>query len=312
MKLTQKLIGYLNRVFDKDPGQVLALRLRYSGTSMTWKVADGVLSTTVVGGSGVSLVVPLQGYTIGSLCTFLAAQTGYSVPYQDLSTISGRSALVLIDGSGDQDASNGDHLYGYTSVLWAYMEAIANELTLIRAAISEALLQMAANTASGEWVDEHGGYYNVPRNTDELDAAYAARIVAEVIKARGNNIAIAEAIKTAVLADAAQVIDYGVITTATDGTESYGLFDVTVESTTDVPLATTEDATVRQVIEVMRDAGTHLRKLKYIRKSPWLLYSGAMLKVGVNVTVLYRPLWLDGSWTLNGVQSLDGVRNEGT
>lgn len=310
MKLTQKLIGYLNRVFDKNPGQVLALRLRYSGTSMTWKVSDGVLTTTVTGGAGQNLTVQLQDYTVATLCTFLASQTGYSVPYQDLSTFPGRSALVLLDASGNQDASNGDHLHGYTSVLWAYMESIANELTLIRAAIAEALLQMAATTAAGEWVDEHGGYYNVPRNNGELDAAYAARIVAEVIRARGNNIAIGEAIKTAVQATAATVTDYGTITVAGDGTQSYGLFDVVVESSVEVPMTTTEDAVVRQVIEVMRDAGTHLRTLKYIRNNTLNIYWGAALKTGAEVTVHYNTLWLDGSWTLNGSQTLDGTRNQ--
>lgn len=309
MKLTTKLIGYLNRVFDKDPAPVLAFRLRYSGTSMTWKVEDGVLTTVVVGGSGASLTVGLKDHTVATLCTFLTAQTGYTVPYQDFSTFAGLSALVLLDASGNQDASNGDHFRGYTSVLWAYMEAVANELTLIRASISEALLQMSASTASGEWVDEHGSFYNVLRNSGEVDAAYAARIVAEVIRARGNNVAIAEALRVAVLADSASVDDYDVITTSGGGVDSYGLFDVTINSTVEVPMAAAEDAVVRQIIEAMRDAGTHLRMLKYLRRSEMILYAGAALRTGENVTVLYRPLFLDGSFLLDGSEELDGLNN---
>jgi len=289
VKLTQKLIGYLNRVFDKGPGEVLALRLRYDGSAMTWRVADGMLTTTVVGGTGVALSVNLASYTVAELGVFLAAQPGYSVPYQDLSTFTGRSALVLLDGSGDQDKSNGDHLIGFTSVLWAYMDSIASELTLLRASIAEAIQQMSASTASDEWVDEHGTFYKVTRNLNEVDSVYAARIVAEVIKARGNNVAIAEAIKTAVLADSARVVDYDTITTATDTTESYGLFDVTVESSVDVPMAANEDALVRQIIEAMRDAGTFLRTLKYIRKMRLNTYMGAYTKSGHDVLVTYLP-----------------------
>jgi hypothetical protein len=307
MKLTAKLISYLNRVFDKDPAKVLAFRLRYSGTSMTWRVEDGVLTTAVTGGSGSALSIPLSSHTVATLSALLAAQAGYSVPYQDLSTFSGLSALVLLDGAGNQDESNGDHFYGYTSVLWAYMESIGNELTLLRASITEAILQMAANTASGEWVDEHGSYYNVQRGTSEADAAYAARMISEVIKARGNNVAIAAALKSAVLAESVDVTDYDTITTSSGGVDSYGLFDVTVTSYVDTTMGPEEDSAIRQIIESMRDAGTHLRTLKYLRKSTMILYVGAALKTGENVTVLFRPLFLNGSFSLDGSETLDGL-----
>ena len=288
MKLTQRLIGYLHRVFDKGPADVLALRLQYDGTGMTWRVADGVLTTTVTGGSGEALNVDLSNYTVADLCVFLSAQPGYSVPYQDISTFTGRSALVLLDGSGDQNTSNGDHLRGFTSVLWAYMDSIASELTLLKASISEAILQMSAKTASDEWVDEHGTFYKVARGIGETDDVYAARIVSEVVKARGNNVAISEAVKTATQADRVHVTDYGEITTATNGTNSYGLFDVTVESyLEDAPVGPSEDALVRQIIEAMRDAGTFMRTLKYVRKMKLNTYMGAFTKSGHDVTLGY-------------------------
>jgi hypothetical protein len=309
MKLTTTLIGYLNRVFKKDPEQVLALRLNYDG-AMTWTVADGVLTTSVTGGSGTPLQVNLSNYTISSLCAYLAQQQGYTVPYQDTSSLASRSAMVLLDGSGDQGASNGDHIYGYTSVLWTYMDAIANELTLIGLAIQEGLLQMAASTAEGEWVDFHGDYYNVQRNQGELDAAYAARIVAEVVRARGNNVSIAEAIRVAVQADSTRVDDVTTYTTAANGTKSYGLFDVTVESTVDVPMGSTEDSVVRNLIEVMRDSGTHLRQLKYVRKNSLYTYPAAVLKTGMNVNIPNsNALLYDGSWVFNGSQYFNGVIN---
>lgn len=312
MKLTSKLIGYLQRVFNKDPQQVLALRLNYDGTSMAWAISDGILSTTVVGGSGNGLIVDLSDFTVASLCAYLAQQPGYSVVYQDTSSFSTRSAMALLDSSGDQSQSNGDHIYGYTSMLWAYMDAIGNELTLIGQAIQEGLLQMAASTAEGEWVDFHGDYYDVPRNSGELDAAYAARIVAQVITARGNGVSIAESIRQAVSADSATVTDYPTVTTATDGTKSYGLFDVTVDSKIDTPMAQDQDAVVRQIIEVMRDAGTFLRQLKYIRRSPWAIYTGAAMRCGMNVTIgsNSNALLLDGSWQLDGSYYLNGQKTK--
>lgn len=309
MKLTTKLLGYLNRVFDKDPAQVLALRLAYNGSDMRWTVSDGVLTTTVVGGSGVGLTIDLSTQTVGQLAAYLASQPGYSVPYVDASVLVGKSALVLLDGTNNQASSNGDHLYGYTSVLWAYMEAMSNQLTLIRAAISEALLQMSANTAEGEWVDVHGVYYNVLRNQGEADAQYAARIVAEVLQARGNNVAIGEALRIAVGASAATVTDYGTITTSTGGTKSYGLFDVEIDSTTDTTMGADQDALVRALIEALRDAGTFLRKLKYVRKSPWLAYGGAALFVGENCTVNFNALVANGLYYADGSQNADGVVN---
>lgn len=310
MKLTEKLLGYLNRVFDRGPERVLVLRLRYDGV-MRWRVENAVLTTEVTGGSGAALSVDLSGYTVASLAAFLAAQPGYSVPFSDALAVPGLKATVLIDGTSDQDSSNGDHLYAYTSVLWAFMEAQASELKLLRDAVDEALLQMAANTASGEWVDEHGSFYAVGRKSGETDAAYAARIVAEVGRARGTNVAIAQAVRVGSGAYRVDVVDYPTFTVAGDGTKSYGLFDVAVAIDVDAPLSAEEiDANTRALIEAMRDAGTHLRNLKYIRRVSATVYCGALLKVGSVVRVGFgERLLLDGSWLLNGDEILDARKN---
>lgn len=286
MKLTQKLLGYLSRVFDKGPGAVLALRLRYDG-AMRWSVADGVLSTAVVGGSGVALSIQLSGLTVAALAAQLASQPGYAVPYVDAATVVHFSALSLIDGSGDQDQSNGDHLVSYTSVLWAYLEGQAQELTTAGAAIREALVQMSATSASGEWVDEHGTYYQVVRSQGEADAAYAARMIAEVGRARGNNIAVAEAVRAATNGTDAGVIDVDAITLAADLTPSYGLFDLVLGLDINSVLSAAEvDHNARSVLEAMRDAGTHLRTLRYVWNVEASLYASSYLQVGSVVTVL--------------------------
>ncbi len=309
MNLTQKLLGYLNRVFDKGPQSVLVLRLRYDG-AMRWTISDGVLTTSVTGGSGAPLTANLADYTLATLAAFLAAQPGYSVPFVDATQVPGLSATVLIDGSSDQDATNGDHLNAYTSVLWAYLESQSTELNLLRLAIDEALAQMSANTASGEWVDEHGSFYAVARSNGESDASYAARIVAEVGRARGNNVAISDAVLRATGAYGVTVADYTTVTTAFDGSKSLGLFDAEVAVDVDAPLSSDQiNASTRSIIESMRDAGTHLRNLKYIRRTHLTIYSAAYLKVGwrVGIGTAEAPLLLDGTWVLDGAQTLDGT-----
>lgn len=277
MHLTQKLLSRLHRVFNKDPGTFLALRLQYAG-SMTWTVADAVLTTTVTDGPGQPLSVDLTQYTLGQLYAFLAAQPGYSVAYGDSSALSLLSARILVDGSNDIAQSNGDHLYGYTSVLWAYLEAQAVELQAAEAQIVEMLKQMSTKTAQAEWLDEIGGYYAVPRLQGENDASYGPRIIAEVLRPRGNNVAMEAAIKI-YTGQAAKVTDVtlygdtfplynGVITRNSAYTYNasraplYGLFDVDYgydfENGGDIAQFA---QIVRDLIDRLRDAGTHLRSL---------------------------------------------------
>jgi hypothetical protein len=309
--LAQKLIGYLNRVFDKGPDQYLVLRMRYDG-GMVWSVRDGVLRTVVTGGSGQALNVDLSAYTVATLAAYIQAQPGYSVPFVDATPVPGLDATVLIDGGSNQNDTNGDLLNAYTSVLWAYMTAQAGELRLLRAAIAEALAQMAANTASGEWVDEHGSYYAVPRQPGESDAAYASRIVAEVGQARGTRTALSVSVRRATGAESVEVMDYDTPIVGSGGVSSYGLFDVDVVLDANTPLSSIEiERSTLAVIEAVRDAGTHLRKLRYIRSSTLRLFASGYLSFGYDVMVSFSALTLDGSWLLDGSEDLDGIRGLG-
>lgn len=57
----------------------IALQLGYQGTTAAVTVTGTTLSTTVVGGSGANLSIPLSQYkTIADLATFISAQTGYT------------------------------------------------------------------------------------------------------------------------------------------------------------------------------------------------------------------------------------------
>lgn len=279
-KLTQKLLGYLNGVFDKNPYQQLALRLQYDGVDMTWVIHDSVLTTTVDGGTGVNLTVDLTEYTISSLATFLAAQTGYSVPFVAGGTFAELGAQVLFEQANDIEVSNGDHLYGYTSLLWAYLESNAVQLGQTKGQIANALLQMNTQTAEDDWLDFQGSFYDVPRQSGELDPLYSPRITATVIAPRGNNVAIAVAIEAiAVGAQTVRVNDAindtqfaitydGEITF--DGAEfydaglgtqgAYGFFDV--DFSYDFAGTVTQATYFSQIVttvQAFRDGGTQLR-----------------------------------------------------
>lgn len=263
MKLTHKLLGFLNRVFDKDPSQVLALRLQYDG-AMQWTVEDGRLITSVSGGSGASLNVDLSSYTIGTLAVMLGSQPGYSVPYVDTSPVAGRSALALIDSSGNPDTSNGDHLYAYTSTLWAYIDSIASELKLAADQVVQMLHQLVIGTAEAEWLDELGSYYAIARELGEADQPYAARIIASLGRPRSNNVAIEMAINTALQGVPAKVTDVTTPTafTAGSGGTSYGLFDVVYTVALDSNQTFANYTTkVTAIVEAFRAAGTHMRQI---------------------------------------------------
>lgn len=279
MRLTQKLLGFLNKPFDKSPDSFLALRISHVGGAMTWRVRDAMLTTVLPDNSvGVGLSVDLTQYTVASLVNFIAAQPGYLIEYGDQSELSLLGARVLIDGAGDIATSNGDHLYGYQNFLWAFMESSANELALAEVQIKQMLLQMSTTTAEGEWLDEIGGYYGIPRLPAELDDAYGPRIITETLRPRGNNVAMEIAIRD-FTGQVAKVTDVTLYTSGTplynntilyDGTFThsagsnpvYGLFDV--EYGYDLINGGTIGAfaqQVRDLIERLRDAGTHLRAL---------------------------------------------------
>jgi hypothetical protein len=277
MRLTQKLLNTLHRVFDKQPAEFLALRLQYDG-GMVWTVAEATLSTVVDGGSGVNLTVDLTQYTVGQLINFLASQPGYSIPFGDTDENSVLSSRLLLDGTNDISLSNGDHLYGYTNVLFSFLEANALELENAQAQIPNAIAQLSTTTAQAYWLDRLGNFYGVPRLAGEADTSYSPRIPAEVLRPRGNNVALENAIKAYTGQDAlvTDVTLYGSTFPLYDGEITrnsiwdyaataqplYGLFDVEygydLLNGGDI---TAFAAIVTGIIDRLRDAGTHMRSL---------------------------------------------------
>lgn len=277
MKLTRRLLKLLNRVFDKDPQQFLALRLRYDG-QMRWEISDATLTTSVVGGSGLPLSVDLRQFTVSQLVSHLAAQPGYRIEYATTGADAQLGARVLLDGSGDQDLSNGDHLTGYSSVLWAFLESFAAELREAAEQIAQMLRQMSIRTAEDVWLDELGDYYGVPRLAGESDGAYGPRLIAEVLRPRSNNVAIAQAIRswTGQETSVSDVMEWipefpvhdasitynGAFDHQSGARPVYALFDVVYGYDIENGGSIAEfQSAVEGVIERLRAAGTFLRSL---------------------------------------------------
>lgn len=60
--------------------------------------------------------------------------------------------------------------------------AIWDLFVLVKGDVDQAKLQMCLNTATGEWLDAWGDYFNIPREPNEPDSSYSQRIVDETIE----------------------------------------------------------------------------------------------------------------------------------
>ncbi|BCP56326.1 hypothetical protein K32_49430 [Kaistia sp. 32K] len=189
MNMLQKLLRHPhNAVFDKSADAVPAFRLQHQDGA-AWVVDEGVLAVST---PSISRKYRLADHTIGSLILRLKVD-GFTVV--SVSTyLFGRSARVLVPGSGSQAQSNGDQLMGFRSLLWAIYSAFAPELVEAKRQVGEALKQMVITTAEGEWLDLWGNLYSVPREDGEKDGDYQRRIPEEAFRLRVNKIAIEQAV----------------------------------------------------------------------------------------------------------------------
>ena len=324
MNIYEKLLGFLHRVFNKNPGSFVAFQIAYDGTDLTWVIAYQTLTLTAVGGTGASLTIDLSEYTVASLATYIGSQTGYAISYVDTSELSALSALVLIEASGDINVTGGNNLLGYTSLLWAYYASIRPELYQAKLQIANLPAEMSTPTADTIWLDFIGGdVFGIPREsytingvvTPEMDEAYAPRIPSEVLQPRGNNIAIAEAIRVA-SGQMASVVDaptYGGTAPFYNGAIThngaheysgssvviYGFFDVTysydLEAAQDL---TTFQAVVLSTINKFRDAGTQLGSIA-LQGSQMVDSANPGSDMPINLTVTT-------TYSYNGQFSYDG------
>lgn len=183
-RVADNLRSRLHSVYAQQPEKTLALRIRHAG-GLTWEVAGHVL--TVAAPIGVA-ELDLRDYTIGSLANALLVR-GYSVEYRN-EDIDHLSAIILMEGAGDQDLSNGDHLHAYTSLLWCLLGGTGMPYGDARSAVTSALRQLILPQSRNEWADLFGAIFGIPRDMGESDAAYTQRIIWEVQRRRSNPFAI--------------------------------------------------------------------------------------------------------------------------
>lgn len=298
MNPIMKLLGFLNRVFDKDPRSVNVVSFSCDGTA-TWTVAGGVLRTTVVGGTAGPLEIVLDGLTLQGLSDAIDAAPGYAAALLDPGRAS-RSATIVRDDAGVEDAS-GVILQAYTSILWSWAHAITIELGLVRTQVEAAPAQMEIGTSTSMWVDEIGSYYGLERQSGETDEVYGSRVVAETLQPLGNNVALERAIEalSGARVTVTDVTSFGDVGPRHDGTIThgsvivteelrhrhnvatqvfYGLFDVAVDEGYEA-LAEAAMPEILAFIERARDAGFHLRTFETAPPSEIILYTEGGLPI---------------------------------
>jgi len=315
------MLDHIHRAFDKSPRSFAAFRLRHASPAFSWRVQDKAISG--LDGGVVLWSIPLAGHTIKSLVSAMASMPGVSIPYSAPIDQTGISAIALLDGSGALAQSNGDVVSAYSSLLWMFLDAMAAQLVKARDTIVDMLDQMSVATADEDWLDEWGGYFAISRLLGEPDYAYRRRIIAEVIRPRGNNKAI-ELSLAEVFDESLTVTDtmrWGPASPMLDGAKSldgtwvlnasalpvYGLFNVQIG----YDLESGEDqaayaALVAAQVDKMRDAGTHMDSLSLSgsRLTEEVLAQPADGSIALLVTV---PNLLDGAWQLDSEHALSST-----
>jgi hypothetical protein len=190
MLLTPTLLASLNRVWKRDPNAKPALRISYPGSVMVWSIADLVFTTRVNGENSLSL--NLADYTVQELALYIAAQPGYQVTFISPTFVE-LSAMVLLDGGGDQSVS----IQGFTRLSWAFLDAIAEQLTYAQSAAALAPLMMVVGTAQFYWLDKLGAILGAcTRISGEPDDLYGPRMISSLIAPKFNNVAIEIALES--------------------------------------------------------------------------------------------------------------------
>lgn len=188
----QRLLDYPHAaVFDKDPIAALVMRVRHP-SGCRWSIGAGTMTVT---SGATEFTYDLKALTVAGVVSALR-DDGFEV-IKTSSAFDSHSALVLVEGAGDQGESNGDHVYAFTSLLWALFTAYTQEVNEAAEQVRQALLQMVIGTASGEWLDLWATLYSVPRLPGETDAELRLRIPKEAFRIRVNARAIEIAIKDA-------------------------------------------------------------------------------------------------------------------
>jgi hypothetical protein len=267
------LLGRLYRAMSSDARPRAAMRI-WHPTGGQWSIRDATLTLQPLAEPRPDpTIIPLAPpATLASIAAAVLA-AGWRV--DDLPPeLRDRGAIALLD----QEPTTTGYLIAHDSLLWAIFTAYAAALDEAASVANSLPAQVRTDTATGPWPDYHGEFFGVPRLPGEPDDTYTRRIVAEVLRPKSNNIAMAGIISR-VIEQQASVIDvtsYGPVVPSYDGTIDHdgtythnasekaikGLFDVIVpfDLLGNTDPVTFQAAIIAQV-ERLRAAGTHLRDI---------------------------------------------------
>jgi hypothetical protein len=314
-----KLLNYIHSAFDKEPDKFTAFRVRHTSELFSWLVSKRVL--TLYDNNGLLYSIDLSLYSLKTLVNYLSTLPDINIVYTDTDRRD-ISACALIEGEGFQNQSNGDLLSAYQSTLWLFLDAMATELSEAKDRIIAMLDQLSVKTADDYWLDEWGNYFGILRELNEIDQLYSTRIINEVIMPRGNN----KAIEALLLNKYGQVSEVNNITLYTNpipnyggtylhnGTYNhnaenkplYGLFEIVIGHDLINSGSPPEFIkSVRDLIERIRDAGTHLDAVRLSTSALSDNYDNPPTDNGNGINSSPNKLF-DGSWMFDGSVTFNG------
>jgi len=139
---------------------------------------------------GIMVNVPVwETITISEIYAYISSQTDYSGVYLN-SDITSLAGTALIDDIRNQSASNGDHFYIYTSLLWVALSAIGSVLSRAKISIRNMLEQASLKLAEGSWLNYWGDIFGFKKLSNEDDVSYRNRLIKDVTQVKSNNIAL--------------------------------------------------------------------------------------------------------------------------
>jgi len=110
----------------------VCLMVGYQGTTATLTIADGLLTTTVTGGTGSNLSLTLSQYsTINALATYINSQAGYSATCAPAATQLATSALDSVNAIGICSTGTGDEPGRIKNAASAFQQVLATSTAVI-------------------------------------------------------------------------------------------------------------------------------------------------------------------------------------
>lgn len=209
MSAFNRLIDRLHRVFNKSPQSVAVIQI---GGNTNWTIRIAALKMTVASDNTPAVEINLASGTVQDVADDLVAQ-GFNATVLGQGGLLARGLLAsgevrtegdvaattltgseLTDLSGDTLTllSTKAVLVHYpTSPLWTELSTYGWELDDQTERLKNAEGQLYLDTAEDKWLELWGNkYLGTPRVAGESDAAYATRIVQELLRPNQNNVAL--------------------------------------------------------------------------------------------------------------------------